>query len=206
MIIRGYKNKICLITKDYIGVPRIEENFAGDEKDCRNYCIRLVLSENSTVEDVFTLTSNENVRLNVVGNAIPSIFTKIVADKSKLARLFGRIGNSGIANSYIPMFRIYENDSSGIKLNMGTVEANEKYIWEWGILDSIKDLVAYMYLLVPKGVLIDSIYLPRDVIANYSSIGLYSLYIRSFHKGLVDCCILREDFKGFVKDRDFILL
>jgi hypothetical protein len=104
------------------------------------------------------------------------------------------------------MFRIYENDSSGIKLNMGTVEANEKYIREWGILDSIKDLVAYMYLLVPKGVLIDSIYLPRDVIANYSSIGLYSLYIRSFHKGLVDCCILRENFKGFVKDRDFILL
>lgn len=75
-----------------------------------------------------------------------------------------------------------------------------------GILDSIKDLVAYMYSLVPKGVLIDSIYLPRDVITNYSSIGLYSLYIRSFHKGLVDCCILREDFKGFVKDRDFILL
>lgn len=205
--IKGFKTRQSLIRKECIKTPKLEEDFSGSEKELREYCIKLVSSGSSDVKDVFALTPSKNVKLNVVTGNTTSVFTKIYFGRTtQVEKIVSKLNASGIANSYIPMFRVYEDNSSGIKLSMGTVNATEEYLRSWGILDSIKDLVAYMYSLVPKGVLIDSIYLPKDIICNPILLEHHALYIRSFNKGLVDCCFLRSNFKGFIQDRDFIRL
>lgn len=140
-----------------------------------------------------------------------SAFEKVNFLKDKVKSLMFRFSLNVIDNNFPQVFRVYEKDSklfidTGVK---GLAIDSKEWGYPNGILwnnqEAIKLLIKYLYDLMPRNVLIENLYISKDIVANTRSLEIHSLYVRKLSDSLVDCCFFRSDLKDFVVDRSFAL-
>ena len=164
------------------------------------------------IKDAFVLTHQENVVYNafMIGKRV-SAFEKVNFLKDKVKNLMFRLSLNVIDNNFPQVFRVYEENSklfidAGVK-NLA-IDSKE---WDypngilWNNQEVIKLLIKYLYDLMPRNVLIENLYISKDIIATPRSLESHSLYVRKLSDSLVDCCIFRSDLKDFVVDRNYAL-
>lgn len=207
-VIMGFDGKLQFNGKFNLS-PTTSYEFMGSGPEYRSDC-RDILKLG--IKDAFVLTYQENVVYNtfMLGKRV-SAFEKVNFLKDKVKSLMFRFSLNVIDNNFPQVFRVYEKDSKlFIDTGVNDLAIDSK---EWGYpngvlwnnQEAIKLLIKYLYDLMPRNVLIENLYISKDIVAIPRSLESHSLYVRKLSDSLVDCCIFRSDLKDFVVDRSFAL-
>lgn len=209
-IVAGYDGQLRFQDKFNLS-PKIHYEFLGSAPEYKSDCKKQI---KLGIKDAFVCTHAENVVYNILKDKTgkTTVFERYNFNKKKISEVMFRFSLNVVDNNFSPVLKIHE-ESSTLYLNAGRVDLPlNSSQWRqpkstlWNNQEAIKKVIEYLYTLVPKGVLIENLYLSKGIILSPYAVETHSLYIRNLSDSLVDCCILRSDLKGFVKNRDFILL
>ena len=207
-VIMGFDGRLQFNGKFNLS-PTTSYEFMGSGPEYRSDCRDML---KLGIKDAFVLTYQENVVYNtfMLGKRV-SAFEKVNFLKDKVKSLMFRFSLNVIDNNFPQVFRVYEKDSklfidTGLKdLAIDSKEWGYPTGILWNNQEAIKLLIKYLYDLMPRNVLIENLYISKDIVASPRSLEIHSLYVRKLSDSLVDCCIFRSDLKGFVRDRNCII-